>query len=53
MKEYACPYCGDEVETLDNDTTVQCKSCGTESRVDRDAEQIDGVWKDLTTLTEL
>jgi transcription elongation factor Elf1 len=52
-REYPCPYCGDEVEVSDNDNTVECKSCGTESSVNRDAEQIDGRWNDLTTLIEI
>jgi transcription elongation factor Elf1 len=53
IREYPCPYCEDEVEVSDNDCTVECKSCGSSLRVDRDAEQIDGRWKDLTTLTEI
>lgn len=52
-KEYPCPYCEDEIIVDGNDTEVTCKSCGINIRISYDAEFIDGVWKDLTTLKQL
>lgn len=51
-KEYPCPYCGDACEVDDNDIDGSCLSCGTIYKVNRDAEFVDGMWKDLTKLTE-
>jgi hypothetical protein len=49
-KEYDCPKCGDPVEVGDNDIYWVCKGCCNEGRIDRDAEFVDGMWKDLTSL---
>jgi len=51
-KEYPCPYCADEVIVDENDIDGSCLSCGTIYKVNRDAEFVDGVWRDLTNLSE-
>lgn len=52
MKEYPCAYCQDEIEVDGNEREVICKSCGLLNRVNYDAEFIDGMWKDNTSLTK-
>lgn len=50
---YDCPKCGDAVQFPPEDTRGQCLGCKREWRLNPDAEFTDGLWKDLTTLTEI
>ena len=49
-KEYSCPECEEDVTVGEKDETVWCGYCGNKLDVCRDAEFIDGRWKDLTQL---
>ncbi len=51
-QEYDCPVCEELVEVPyhENDA-IQCPHCKHNLQVNRDADLVDGSWKDLTTLT--
>ena len=52
MKEYDCPVCRESIEVPDHETeAVHCNACDHNARVNRDAEFVDGMWRDLTTLS--
>ena len=52
MREYECPNCFEYIEVPDHETeAVHCKHCDFNIQVDRDGEFVDGMWRDLTTLS--
>lgn len=53
VKQYACPVCDDEFETDGNETIINCPSCGSHLKIDYDAEFIDGMWRDRTTIRHI
>ena len=51
MKTYNCPECGEEIViTQDSLTYTDCPTCKAKLSIDVDAEFVDGMWRDLTTL---
>ena len=52
--EYECPNpdCGKMIEVPDTeDEAVHCKHCNLNLQVNRDADLVDGEWKECTTLS--
>lgn len=50
MKEFTCPKCS---SSITGEKFALCSECNTAFRVDADAEFVDGIWRDLTTLSEV
>ncbi len=50
--EYECPNCHNDVVVPDNeDKAVTCHHCDAALAVNRDAETVGGIWRDLTSLS--
>ena len=52
MKTYECPKCGEDV-AVDSVNDTECPECHAKLRVNPDAEFVNGLWYDLTTLSEI
>lgn len=51
---YSCPVCGDDISVLEDQKECDCPSCHSGAfRINWDAEFVDGMWRDLTSLTRL
>jgi DNA-directed RNA polymerase subunit RPC12/RpoP len=53
MQTYECPGCEEEVKVGDSQLLIKCPMCNHDLIVCRDAEFVNGMWKDLTTLVRI
>ena len=49
-REYTCPHCFQDVAVGHAQYRLFCPECGTPLEVCHDAEQLNGIWHDRTTL---
>lgn len=47
---YECPCCNNDVKVEEDDKFIFCSNCGKELLICNDAEFVNGMWIDLTTL---
>ena len=50
MKEYECPVCGEWNDIDEFQIQCECLNCQNSLIVNRDAEFVDGAWRDRTKL---
>ncbi len=48
-----CPKCEEPISILPGQDKVTCPDCGTHWSISVDAEFTDGMWRDLTYVTEV
>lgn len=51
-RNYDCPGCGDSLTFKDSGDHIYCRHCQRHYGLDPDAEFVDGMWRDLTTVRE-
>lgn len=50
---YSCSTCDEDLEVYETDIMTVCKCCGKWWRIDNDAEFVNGMWRNLTTLKDI
>jgi phage FluMu protein Com len=53
MNTFECLECGEAIKTADNQTRVHCPRCNTYFQVNYDAEFVNGIWRNLSSLIKL
>lgn len=48
-----CPICGEELTVPFNAAWLNCDDCKARWKLNHDAEFVDGMWRNLTTLTRI
>ncbi len=48
---YECPVCGEDVSVHPVVDKITCSHCQTWLAVNPDADYVNGIWRDCTTLT--
>jgi DNA-directed RNA polymerase subunit RPC12/RpoP len=54
MNTYECSECGEDVPVSQDDLNyTECPHCKTKFTINADAEFVDSMWQDRTTITKI